>query len=215
MIRINLLPEEYRRTERTAPKVFAATLLAVILVCSTFGWFGYTYFGELGQLEVVKNSVQEDLASKKQRAAYHDAMLGEKTEYGKRAETITDIGRSRMPWTKVLDQLVDVVNNDGNSERHLAWFRGITVKAGDARKGPTVTMPGWVQGASIQKVADFHDDLEHAPFFADVESKSAPGAVLTTDDKKVPAEALFFDLKWNFLPPQKWQQNKPAGAPAK
>ncbi len=34
MIRINLLPEEYRRSERTSPKIFAATLVGVIVVCS-------------------------------------------------------------------------------------------------------------------------------------------------------------------------------------
>lgn len=207
MIRINLLPEVYRRAERTSPKVFAATLLAVILVCSLFGWFGYTYFGELGQLEVQKASVEEELNSKKERAKYHDEMQREKKDYGKRAETIANISRSRMPWTKVLDEVLDIVNNDGNTDRHLAWFRGLTIKSGTDKKGPTVTMPGWVQGPNIQKVADFHDDFEHAAFMVNVESKTAPGATLTVDDKKIPAEALFFDLKWTYKPPAEWLWN--------
>ncbi len=41
MIRINLLPEEFRRSERTSPRVFAATLMSVIAVCSAAGWFGF------------------------------------------------------------------------------------------------------------------------------------------------------------------------------
>ena len=32
MIRINLLPESYRRAERTSPKVFAAALVGVLEV---------------------------------------------------------------------------------------------------------------------------------------------------------------------------------------
>ena len=58
MIRINLLPEEYRRSERTSPKIFAATLGGVILVCSVFGWFGFVYFGELGKLEAEHAAIE-------------------------------------------------------------------------------------------------------------------------------------------------------------
>ena len=59
MIRINLLPAEFRKSERTAPKLFAATLAAVILVCSAFGWCGFVYFGELGTLDVEEFAVAE------------------------------------------------------------------------------------------------------------------------------------------------------------
>ena len=52
MIRINLLPESYRRAERTSPKVFAAALVGVILVCSSIGWFGMTYFGDLDRVMI-------------------------------------------------------------------------------------------------------------------------------------------------------------------
>ena len=73
MIRINLLPEEYRRSERTSPKIFAATLVGVIVVCSGFGWFGYIYFGELGKLEAEHAAVAEQLGRVTETATYYDS----------------------------------------------------------------------------------------------------------------------------------------------
>lgn len=212
MIRINLLPPEYRRTERTSPKVFATTLLGVILVCSSFGWFGFVYLGELGNLEAEESAVSEDLASKKRQVGYHDALLKEAKEFEKRSDTIQAIGKSRIVWTKIVDELIDVVNNEGDTDRHLSWFKSMTVKPGDGKKkGPTITMPGWVQGDSLKKVADLHEDLEGAPFFVDVASKSAPSGVVQTNAKRIPPEALFFNLKWSFEPPKNWAKNRKVG----
>lgn len=211
MIRINLLPEEYRKSERSSPKVFVATLAGVVAVCAAFGWFGFVYFGELANLEVQYRSVEEEMVSTKKRASYYDALVKEKQEYKKRSETIQNIGRSRLIWTQVLDQLLDVVNNDGDTERHLAWFKSMQVRDGDGRKkGPSVTMPGWVQGSNIQKVADFHEDLENAPFFVDVMEKTPPSGVVDIDEKRTPPEALFFNLKWTFRPHKQWVKNRSA-----
>ncbi len=212
MIRINLLPEQYRRAERTSPKIFAALVVGVILVCSSVGWFGFVYFGELGNLEVEEIAVNEDLTNKQKQVAYFNDLQKEKKDYENRSRTIQSIGQSRILWTKIIDELFDVVNNEGNSERHVGWFRGISVKAGNARVGPTVNMPGWVQGSTMDKVADFHEDLENAEFFKDVRSKSAPSGVLETNAKMVPPQSQFFNMSWTFHPTSKWQKNKKAGA---
>lgn len=216
MIRINLLPEEYRRSERTSPKIFAATLLGVILVCSSFGWFGFVYLGELGTLEVQEARVSEELSSKKERASYHDALIKEKEEFKKRSDTIQRIGRSRIQWTQILDEVIEVVNNDGDTDRHLAWFKSLSVKAGDGKKqGPVVSMPGWVQGDSLKKVADFHEDFEHSNFAEDLSTKSAPSGVVETNAKRIPPQALFFNLKWSFKPAKDWARNSNNAEPKK
>ena len=206
MIRINLLPEEYRRAERTSPKIFAATLLGVILVCSSFGWFGFVYLGELGNLEVKSAAVAEDLANKQKQAGYFDALEKEKKEFEKRSKTITDISSSRVLWTSILDELVDVVNNDGDTERHLAWFKSLAVSPGDGKRtGPKITMPGAVQGDNLKRMADFHEDLEHAGFFANVATKSAPEGKVETTTKKIPKESVSFGLSWVFKPTKDWK----------
>jgi len=217
MIRINLLPEDLRRSERTSIKLFAATLAAVVLVCSGVGWFGLVWFGELAQLEEERAGVEDSLRQKRERVTYHDSLEVEKKDYESRSETIQNICKSRLCWTEVLDQIIDVVNNDGNTERHMAWFRSMSARdAGDPKAGPVVQLPGYVQGAKVNKVGDFHDDFEHAPFFVDVAEKAAPGGSVELDHKRSPPEALAFDLRFNFKAPKDWARNnkkpaKPAG----
>lgn len=212
MIRINLLPEQYRRAQRTSPKLFAAVLAGVMLVCGSLGWFGLVYFGELGELEITEAAVAEDLSNKQKQASYYTDLLDEKTEYERRSKTIQTIGRSRVLWTKILDELIDVVNNDGDSERHLGWFKSMSIKPGDdVKTGSTMAMPGWVQGDSLKKVADFHEDLEHARFFEDVANKSPPSGVVENNAKRIPPQALFFNLRWAFKPTKDWAKNRGTG----
>ena len=204
MIRINLLPEDYRRTERTSPKVFASMLLSVVAVCAVFGWFGFVYFGELGKLEMELVEVTDRLNNLNQQVAYYDALSRESQDFSQRAKTIQQISKSRVLWTKALDELIQMVHNEGDIERHRAWFRSMTVEDGRGKVGPKVSMPGWVQGSELRHVADFHDDFERMPFFPNVSDKSLPSGDVNSDPTRTPAESLFFNLKWTFRPPQNW-----------
>lgn len=206
MIRINLLPEEFRRAERSSPKVFAAMLVSVMVVCCAFGWFGYIYFGELGRLEVEHIEVSERLTNLNKQVAYHDALSKERADFQQRAKTIETISKSRVLWTKVLDEMIHVVHNDGDTERHRAWFRSMTVDDGRGKNGPTVSMPGWVQGSELRHVADFHDDIEQASFYKNTKEKSLPSGDINEDPTRTPKESLFFNLKWTFKPPQNWEK---------
>lgn len=207
MIRINLLPDEFRRAERTSPKLFAAVLLSVMAVCGSVGWFGYVYFGELKQLEVEQTRLVEQLTAKTDSVTYFEALTTEKKDYQQRATTIKEIGKSRVLWTKIMDELIDVVNNDGDLERHRAWFRGLSVKdSKDKKTGPSLAMPGWVQGESIKAVADFHDDVEQATFYANVKTKSDPTGKRQDDPSRRPPESLLFSLDLVFQPPMEWNK---------
>ena len=99
MIRINLLPEEYRKAERTSPKVFASLLTSVALVCCSLGWFGYVYVGELGRLEMKVKQDQESLTTLMPQVAYHDSLTRETNDFQARFETIEQISKSRALWT--------------------------------------------------------------------------------------------------------------------
>ena len=216
MIRINLLPDEFRRADRSSPKVFAASLLALIIVSCGGGWFGLTYFGELSELEMASKNLSETLTAKKEMAKYSDALVGEKAAYEAREATIRQIGSSRRLWTEFMDQLIDVVNNEGNAQRHLAWFQSVQVSDGNDKQGPMVTLPGQVQGASFKKLADFHEDIENSEFAADVASKSPPGGERKLSPKRNPAESYAFNLQLTLKPPQEWAKNTPQSAkPAK
>jgi Tfp pilus assembly protein PilN len=214
MIRINLLPAEYRRGNRIPPKVLATAFGSALAVAASIGWFGVVYFGELGDLERQDVTVTAELTQKKTKASYYDKLEVNRLDYATRVQTIQDIGKSRRVWSKFMDEMVDVVNNSGDTDRHLAWFDGITVKTDKKNRASTVSLPGAVQGAEMSKVANLHEDVQRAPFYSDVASKTAPGGKFAEDKSRVPSESFEFQLQMQFKPmvaePQK---KKPAANP--
>ncbi len=209
MIHINLLPESYRKPERTSPKVFAAALIGVILVCSSLGWFGMVYFGDLDKVVIKHALVDETLKGVNDRAALYTDLVKEQKEFSKRSDTITNIAIANMSWTKFMDELVTVVTNDGNHERHVSWFNSIQVRGSrDNRKGPSVVLPGAVQGGDMRRIANIFDDMKNTEFFRDISEYSLPSGVKKIDPNLYPPESFTFSWRWQFVPPAKWVKNQ-------
>lgn len=199
MIRINLLPAEFRRGNRISPKVLATAFGAALAVAASIGWFGIVYFGELGELEREEVAVTAELNQKQKKAEYYDRLEANRQDYSTRVQTIQDIGKSRRVWSKFMDELIDVINNSGTSERHLSWFKSLTVKTDKKTKSATIAVPGAVQGDEYAKIGNLHQDIEAAPFFAGA-TKSAPNGKKDVSDDRVPPESFEFDLTLT-LPP--------------
>lgn len=210
MIRINLLPADLRRGTRLPAKVLAVAFASALAVSASIGWFGLKWFGELKdaeQLLVVKTGELED---RQRKVLYVDQLEANKADYTNRVQTIQDIGKSRRVWSKFLDELIDVVNNEGDSDKHLAWFDSVIVK-GDPVRGATVQLKCAVQGDEQDRLANFHDDVAAAPFGKEV-TLSDPNWTLDEDEGRVPPTSLRFDLNLQFPPTV---AKPPAGAPAK
>lgn len=197
MIRINLLPADLRRGNRLPPRILAAAFGAALLISAAVGWFGLAYFGDLADAEQQLQKVEAELTSRAGKVAYHGKLASNQKDYALRVKTIQDIGKSRRLWSKFLDDLIDVVNNNGVTERHLAWFESITVK-GDPKKGAKVTIPGNVQGADKSMLANFHEDLEASPFAGELAKKSDPTFKLEMDAARIPAAYLRFPMELQF-----------------
>ena len=214
MIHINLLPDEYRKAERTSPKLFATVLLAVVAVCSAFGWFGFVYFGDLGKLEVEHAAVQEELKGMADQVTYHDRLLKERQDYQQRAKTIEQIGQSRIVWSRILDELIDLVNSGVETNRHQAWLASLAVSEGRGNEGPKLTIPGWVAGESFRVLADFNEDLRAAPFARFAKSISDPSGNLAYDAERKPSAYIKFPMSFEFRPAKEWKKLAKDAAPA-
>lgn len=207
MIRINLLPEDYRRAERTSPKLFATVLLSVVCVCCAFGWFALVYFGELGRLEVQHSRVRDELAGMQEQVQYHGALSKEQADFRERAQTIQQISKSRIMWSRVLDEMVDLVNINTDADGPRVWLKSLRVTDGKgANEGPKLQMPGLVQGSEMRLVADFFDNLYVAPFYEHVKVSTYPTGSRVIDEDRDPSEAMSFPLELAFKPAAKWRE---------
>jgi Tfp pilus assembly protein PilN len=212
MIRINLLPSQYRRGQKISTKMVGVSLGSALAVCVAIGWFGLVYFGELGALEQQHAEVAAELQQKATKAAYFDKLENNRKDYLGRVQTVQEIGKSRRLWSKFIDQFIDVINNNGDTDRHFAWFDGLTI-GGDARKGNTATLPGHVQGNDNSRIANLHEDIEASEFYRDIATKSDPGGRHDTNKERVPPDSFFFPLSMQFWP--SIDDAKKAAVPAK
>lgn len=210
MIRINLLPADLRRGNRLPAKVLMTAFAAAIAVSGAIGWFGLVYFGDLGAAERKLAQVEAKLAERQKRVDYHTQLEANKKDYALRVQTIQDIGKSRRVWSKFLDELIDVVNNNGDTERHLAWFDGVTVK-NDPRKGAaTVTLPSSIEDDDKDRLANFHDDIEAAPFAKELAAKTEPNWKVEISKDRIPPESMRFQMQLQFQPRVKEAPKAPA-----
>ncbi len=207
MIRFNLLPEGYSKSDRTPLPKFAVILTSVAVVASSLALFGYVHFGVLRKAVTERETARSARVALDTDAAYASALEREKAEYRKRSDTIQSIGHSRILWTKKLDQFLDVVNNGGDRERHFIWLKNIDVKPGTAnsqssdRDGGTLTMKGFSGGQHLQRLSDFHADLKRPPFFDDFcEIDDPAGKVVEFDGEYEPRAAWEFELKMRLKP---------------
>ena len=207
MIRINLLPADLRRGNRLPARVLAAAFGAALIISAAVGWFGLVYFGELASTEERLTRVSAQLDSRAGKVKYHKALEANRKDYALRVQTIQQIGKSRRVWSRFLDDVIDVVNNSGETDRHLAWFDSITVKA-DPKKGVTVMLPSNVQGDDKSMMANFHEDLEAAPFAKELSKKSDPPFRQKSDPARIPAAYLTFPMELQFVSAAKKAKKK-------
>ena len=209
MITINLLPQEYRRQERTSFKVFGSLMVAVLVVCCSLGYFGSVYLNDY--LAVVNERVirEERLANLIDSANYDDSLVAEKAEFNQRSKTIQDIANSRVLWTRVLDLIIDTINNQGNTERHNSWLRDFSINRASRTGGPVITANAFIESNSWHKQANLLDDFKaNTELWQDMMDITKPGGQVIKNEQRQPPEAIQFTLKLQMKAPQDWARNK-------
>jgi hypothetical protein len=199
MIRINLLPEEYRKSTRTPLKLMASIAAIVAVNAGLTAWLGYVHFNVELQVEGEKSTVQSEMGGLKPQLDYFAALDGESRQYKSREQTLSSITKSRICWTKKLDELIDVCSRGGDGERHLVWFDDLQVVQ---NLDPKAKVPGTVSAAGhsgsdkFAQVANFLEDLEGSSFITDFEPPAAPeGTQTLVDETLVPPVAWAFPMK--------------------
>jgi len=199
MIQINLLPEEYRKTMRTPLALMASIAAIVAANAGLVAWLGYVHFYVELQVEGEKSTVQSEMGGLKPQLDYYASLETESKQYKSREQTLSTITKSRICWTKKLDELIDVCGRGGDGERHLVWFDDLQVVQNldpKAKVPGTVSATGHSGSDKFAHVANFLEDIETSSFISDFEKPAAPeGQQTLVDETLIPPVAWAFPLK--------------------
>jgi Tfp pilus assembly protein PilN len=198
MIRINLLPEEYRKKARTPVKLLLGMAGAVAINAALVTWWSWSAFGEQAQVDSEIAALQTEMDGLTPQVNYFHGLETERKQYQSREQTLASITKSRVSWTRKLDELLDVVNRGGDGERHLVWFDNLQIAQSTDPKAKT---PGSVRANAhsgsdkYAQIANFLEDLESAPFITDFQPPAPPeGSQAMVDETLVPSTAWSFPL---------------------
>jgi len=210
MIRINLLPDEYRKRTRMPAKRMAAIAAAVAINASLLAFWGQLHFAVANEIEGVYSGHQLDMDGLKPQVDYHDALATEIKLFSSREKTLSDITKNRVLWTRKMDQLIDVVNA-GNDVDHFVWFDDANAQTQRARSGRATKSYGSFEAIGHSgsdkwdRMANFLDDVvdkDLTSFIDDFDTLNRPqGRKNDSDDGLIPAVNWVFPLKLTLRSP--------------
>jgi hypothetical protein len=215
MIRVNLLPAEFRRRDRTPLRVFGALIAAVMAVCACGFYYADTFFGELGGIDARLAEVKSEHSGLLPQVKHHDSLVREKDDYSARATTIHEISKSRISWTKKVDELIDITNagepREETGEGYLVWFGSLDISQnvleGAAKKkkkagaepdtAGNVRLQGMCATEHASSIVAFLNDLKsNEEFFRDFALIEDPKADLIEQEDQAlePAHVMNFPI---------------------
>ncbi|MBL4769944.1 MAG: hypothetical protein JKY61_02065 [Planctomycetes bacterium] len=210
MIHINLLPDEYRKRTRMPVKRMAAIAGIVALNASLLAFLGQLHFAVTSEVEGILDGHQVNMDGLKPQVAYHDALATEIELFSSREQTLSDITKNRVLWTRKMDELIDVVNA-GNDVDHFVWFDDATARIQQARRGRSSKNFGSFEANGHSgsdkwdRMANFLDDVvdrDLTTFIDDFDTLNRPqGRKNDTDKDLIPAVNWVFPLKLTLRSP--------------
>ncbi len=125
MIRVNLLPPEYRAATGTPVARFVAIIAGVVAVVGAGCFYAYTHFVQLQKVREVKALREEEAVNKDRQKDRSLALQREIDEYQQRRRAIQSINRNRVLWSRKLDQFFDVVAS--REAPYNAWIEDLEI----------------------------------------------------------------------------------------
>jgi Tfp pilus assembly protein PilN len=210
MIRINLLPEEYRKKNRTPIKMMLAVSAGVAVNGIAVAWYAWLAFGVAAEIESERAVLQTELDGLTPQVNYHKALEGEQRRFAAREKTLSGITASRINWTRKVDELITIINSGGEGQRHFVWLDDLNVQqVSDARakNAGSLRASGHSGSDNFAQVANFLEDVEDSSFIEDFRPPAPPeGTQTLVDNDLIPPVVWAFPLSLELLTPEERQQ---------
>ncbi|MCC6406540.1 MAG: hypothetical protein IT453_05210 [Planctomycetes bacterium] len=206
MIRINLLPDEYRKKSRTPLKLMLAVTGLVAANGLALAWLAFLHFGVMAEIDSEKAVMQTESEGLAAQIKYHKSLEQEKKIYSLREQALADVTSNRISWTRKVDELIDVVNKGVQGDRHMVWFDDLIVQqTADARSKSygSLRAGGHSGSERFDQIANFLEDIEQSSFISDFLPPAPPeGTQQQTDKELQPAIVWSFPLQLNLKSPE-------------
>jgi Tfp pilus assembly protein PilN len=210
MIKINLLPDEYRRKNRTPLKLMLAVSAGVAANSVLLSWYAWLAFGVAAEIESERAVLQTELDGLNPQVTYHKSLEGEQKRYAAREKTLGAITASRINWTRKVDELITIINSGGEGERHFVWLDDLTVMQTTSARANTAgsfKASGHSGSDNFAQVANFLEDLERSSFIEDFLPPAPPeGTQTLVDNDLIPPVVWAFPLALDLKTPEERQQ---------
>jgi Tfp pilus assembly protein PilN len=175
MIRVNLLPQEYRKAESTPLKQFFATVGAVIVVALAVVFYVLIHFGKLQPKEQELDTMKVAVATQQAQVKESKELASWVQEYKTQYDKIDKVAMTRVLWSRKLDEIWEVVVNPVPVNKYDVWLRGLNGKVVDAPKtGGEVQFSGASAGSQVFRLSDFHESVTTNDLFKEFQSITYP-----------------------------------------
>ncbi|MBI4615540.1 MAG: hypothetical protein HY720_18120 [Planctomycetes bacterium] len=121
MIKINLLPQELVKSDRTPMSLFLVIIADVVLGMAAIVGFVYFHFIALKNAEEMRTNSEEDAKRFKAYGEEHTQVTAVKTKYEARNKQIQDLERTRLSWSRKLHEFAGVLEGEGE-KKHPVWI---------------------------------------------------------------------------------------------
>jgi len=203
MIRINLLPPEYRVVEKTPIGLFAAFLVLVTIACLAGVMYAYLFIelkAQEGRLEKVKGE-RERLRNE---VAQIEELRQKLTEYSRRQHVIMDIRSGRIYWSRKLDLLAQMTPKN-------IWFSSLKMEqkppvasSGGRKDGGFLSISCNQKGRSWEEYTNYRVTIQrNRIFYSDFAYTEPPNLQRAEWNKNVVPEDSYgfkFDLTLRLRP---------------
>ena len=221
MIRINLLPDEYRRRNRTSFKLVLAVAAMATFNATLLAWLSWLHFGVAGEVRSESSVLQTELDGLTPQVNHNKALDAERKRHSARESVLAEITKSRISWTRKVDELITVIHAGGGPEqqRHHVWLDDLIVQQTPdprSKSAGSVRASGHNGSDRFDQIANFLDDLEHSPFIEDFLPPAPPEGSQTLVDKElVPPVVWAFPLSLSLKTPEERIQRAAAAKEVK
>lgn len=176
MIRVNLLPQEYRKAESTPLKQFFATMGAVVVLALAAVGFLLVHYGKLGPKQADLETITEVVKQQAQGVKDSKNLATWLQEYKSQYDKIDKVAMTRVLWSRKIDEIWEVVVSPTPANRYDVWLKGLSGKVVDVpnKSGGEVQFSGASAGSQVVRLSDFHESVKTSPFFKEFQAITYP-----------------------------------------